>query len=575
MSCSTGGQAYLPPPPPPSSKDEQWLMLLGILLCELAVGMITLGSSVQRYALIMIDPKRRNWCGCSWSTTVWAMGLATYFGGNVVFTCALAFAPASLCAALMATVVVANALISRVLLHERLARCDVHGGLLIMGGIALAASFAPYEPVEYNGADLADLYASAGSIVYLTLLAGAVVGLGALIISHERSEERRNRQRAAEHAEGREMALAAIAAADNAPLAKPPPQGEPPPALPQPPPATDGPTAQHDGADAAGDDRPASPPPSPPAATPPSAPPSAPSADVEAGGCESASADETQRGVAGGGADGVSAAREVLTGREALVASAINFAYPTVIGTLETLVQMMMKGGSSMLLLTFRGDSQLCFANFYAFLTAWALLSVAAIWWLRKGLLFLEVTRLLPIEYGVVTCTSVIGGLVIYQEHRFVPTSNLIYMSLGILLICAGCALVGKRKTMPKRYMPGRVAHDVVAHRMVPVLLMGRRRATAHTSITLVSREDRRELVERPSSASRRADAARASGITSGRSGAPRGSHGRGSGRARHAELSPEIVGDGAARVHVADDPVRTTRDVQHQQHRQQTDAGD
>ena len=55
---------------------------------------------------------------------------------------------------------------------------------------------------------------------------------------------------------------------------------------------------------------------------------------------------------------------------------------------------------------------------FYAFLTAWALLSVAAIWWLRKGLLFLEVTRLLPIEYGVVTCTSVIGGLVIYQEHR-------------------------------------------------------------------------------------------------------------------------------------------------------------
>jgi len=82
---------------------------------------------------------------------------------------------------------------------------------------------------------------------------------------------------------------------------------------------------------------------------------------------------------------------------------------------------MCMKGGSSMLALTAVGDSQLCFAFFWVVLLAWALLSLAAIYWLRKGLVHLPASRLLPIEYGTVTTTSVLGGLVVYQARKGVP----------------------------------------------------------------------------------------------------------------------------------------------------------
>jgi len=175
----------------------------------------------------------------------------------------------------------------------------------------------------------------------------------------------------------------------------------------------------------------------------------------------------------------------------------------SLVGGLETLVQMCMKGGSSMLALTAVGDSQLCFAFFWVVLLAWALLSLAAIYWLRKGLVHLPASRLLPIEYGTVTTTSVLGGLVVYQahkgvplnsflppslpslnavtcpellpsslysflqscdqEHKYVPVSpNLSVMGFGIGLICVGCALVGRRKTLKRKYMPHQLGRQAV-----------------------------------------------------------------------------------------------------------------
>ena len=56
-----------------------------------------------------------------------------------------------------------------------------------------------------------------------------------------------------------------------------------------------------------------------------------------------------------------------------------------------------------------------------------------------------------------------LGGLVLYQEALHVGPLNLCMMGVGILLICFGCGLVGQRKALPRRFMPG----AVVAHRMI------------------------------------------------------------------------------------------------------------
>ena len=191
-----------PPAPPltPGSADAdhqqtsaQWVVL-GVVLCEVAVVMIALGSDLQRYALTMVAPERR--CGpFSCSNTLWFVGLIIYFSGNGVFVAALGLAPASLCAALIATVVVANALISRALLKETLARCDYHGGALIMGGIALTAAFAPYTSVEYSANAIDALIAHPVGQAYLGVICTFCLLMMLLVLYHERKE----RQQAREH----------------------------------------------------------------------------------------------------------------------------------------------------------------------------------------------------------------------------------------------------------------------------------------------------------------------------------------------------------------------------------------
>ena len=84
-------------------------------------------------------------------------------------------------------------------------------------------------------------------------------------------------------------------------------------------------------------------------------------------------------------------------------------------------------------------------------LGGWALTSVAVVYWLRKGLNALPASRLLPIEYGTFTATSVLAGLVCYQEARFLREGHLQLMAVGMGLVLAGCALVGSRRAVRVR----------------------------------------------------------------------------------------------------------------------------
>ena len=107
-------------------------MAVGVVLCEIAIFLLTLGTNMQRYGLSVV-PERgccgRKTLGCiSLSTLVWLSGWAVYIFGNCVFLIAVSLAPATLCSALLATVVIWNALISRMLLGERSMPCDYHGG---------------------------------------------------------------------------------------------------------------------------------------------------------------------------------------------------------------------------------------------------------------------------------------------------------------------------------------------------------------------------------------------------------------------------------------------------------------
>lgn len=308
----------------------------GVALCEVAVVLIAVGANIQRYALSRISPARRWWSCVSVRTAVWLGGLSIYFFANVLYTIALVYAPASLCATLMATIVPINALSSRLILGEVLHLVDIQGGAAITAGISLAAYAAPYKSSRYDADTLASLILNPDSLLLLGSLATVIVVLGVLVLAHEN------------------------------------------------------------------------------------------------GWCSCCCRNTSSQ---------PSRTASVLT-------MAMPFCYPIVIGLLESFVQLAQKGGSSMLALTLGGQSQLGSPVFWQVICLWVGSSLLVVWWLRKGLRRVEASRLLPIEYGAFTSSSVLAGLVVYNEADDLTSDHLTLMGCGVVLVIAGCAFVGSRRAV-------------------------------------------------------------------------------------------------------------------------------
>lgn len=252
MSCSAANSTSLlsSPPPPPGSPpldpgtQGTWLAI-GVILCILAVGLLALGTNVQRYGLAVVEPQGLRCGRISRGTAVWAGGWVIYVCGNGVYTFAVTLAPATLCSALLGTVVVWNGLIARLLLGERLVECDYHGGVLILSGIGLAQAFGPEDSVEHTAPEFVALFGSPAGQAYTACIFLALPTLAFLILWHERLAHRHDAVQQAgagrmievelwsqvsPHEQRRpgQLPSSALAAKPPAP-APPPPSSEPPP----------------------------------------------------------------------------------------------------------------------------------------------------------------------------------------------------------------------------------------------------------------------------------------------------------------------------------------------------------
>jgi uncharacterized membrane protein len=366
-SCALPSALIPPPPPyspPPADGTTDGWIFIGVLMCLISVGLLVLGTNVQRYGLTVVPEK--GCCGyagqclcCSCKNATWLSGWLIYGCGNGVYTYAVTLAPATLCSALLGTAVIWNALISRLLLGEHLEPCDIHGGLLIMAGIALTQVFGPNGSVEHTAPQFVALLSYAGGLSYLFGMLLLIGCLAALVLRHERDEKLTGGGGggAVTPTGGVSIELGSSAGA----------------------PAPDEPPARHG------------------APTP------------------------------------------------TLLARAVPFAYPSVVGAIESLQQLGLIATSRMFYRSLAGDSQFCYAAFWIVLALLILFLLGQVWWLRKALLHLEVTRVLPIEYGTVASLSIIGSLLFFQESRFVPPNFGWAIAAGILLIAAGCTIVGSR----------------------------------------------------------------------------------------------------------------------------------
>lgn len=299
--CAAASALLLPPAPPPpplappGTSSGGGLIFLGVMLCLVAVGLIVLGTNVQRYGLTVVAD--RGCCGghkCK--NTVWILGWLIYACGNAVYTVAVWLAPVTLCAALLGTAVIWNAVIARVLLSERLAACDVQGGLLIVIGMPLLQVFGPTDSVEYTAPQFVALLSNPPGLAYLACVVALILVLMWTILAHERHER--------------------------------------------------------------------------------------------------------LHGGSGGS-----------------VRALMPFAYPVVVGAIESLMNLCLAAVSRMFYRSVAGDDQLCHPAFWVVLGLQLLLLLLLVWWLRKALIHLEVTRVLPIEYGTVSALSIPGSVAKMAEQ--------------------------------------------------------------------------------------------------------------------------------------------------------------
>ena len=397
--CDAGADDIFAPPasPPPDSTvgSELHYIVIGIILCLLSVGLITLGTNVQRYGLVVAQRRR-----CA----IWGGGWGIYLAGLGLYNPAIILAPATLCSALLATVVVWNVLISRVLFKQIIETCDIHGGVLIMAGVFLTNWFGPQASSVYSAADLDDLFLYPGGVAFLAVTLGVTLVLALLVLANERAD--RLSGVAAKYAHKDDVAAADAGGAAS---------------------SSDGSaqTGSHKKKKAENGASHLV-----PAATH--------AAALHASNLELESAAGTQ-----GSPAAAPAAKASAGWRAALMP----FAYPMVVGAIESLGTLCMAPSARMIYSQAAGVNQLCYAVFYLVPIAGVCCFLAQVWWLRKALLHLEVSRQLPVEYGTVSTISVLGFLIFFREGQYVTAEQGAAIAGGIALIVLGCGLIGSRRT--------------------------------------------------------------------------------------------------------------------------------
>uniref|UniRef100_A0A7S2GGI3 Uncharacterized protein n=1 Tax=Haptolina brevifila TaxID=156173 RepID=A0A7S2GGI3_9EUKA len=308
-------------------------VLFGIVICLLSVINLVVGANLQRYALDRIDPRKTLcWGLLSRRGTFWFGALCVYFFANFLYTLALVYAPASLCAMLVATIIPFNVISSKLILGEVSQLADFQGGVTIFSGIAIAAAGAPFTTTTYDIDALRVLLLAPRALGTIGAILITAISLMVCIYLHENMV------------------------------------------------------------------------------------------------CESLPTPRFGR-------------------TYSLLADAVRFAYPVVVGLIESLVQVAQKSASGLFALTVSGQAQWS-NDMIVIVAVWSFFSLTSVWWLRKGLKALEASRLLPVQYGTFTAMSVFVGLYVFDEAALVSHTSLWLIFSGCTLMTIGCIFVGSRRAL-------------------------------------------------------------------------------------------------------------------------------
>ncbi|TFY50268.1 hypothetical protein EVG20_g11618, partial [Dentipellis fragilis] len=133
---------------------------------------------------------------------------------------------------------------------------------------------------------------------------------------------------------------------------------------------------------------------------------------------------------------------QVLAVRPSRTAMFLSLSYASHSGTLSGMCLLFAKSGVELLLLTIGGDNQFWRWEAWMLLLGLVAFALLQLWYLHKALILADPTIVCPLAFCFYNLSSIVNGLVYFDQFSLLPTTHLILVIVGIAVLLGGVWVV-------------------------------------------------------------------------------------------------------------------------------------
>lgn len=374
---------------------------IGIVLVLIACLCYSFGNNLQRYSLLR-KPGELVF-GCLNRNLGWLLGACIYFGANGIYSVALSFAPVSLLSAVFSLTIVTNAACAVFFLGDRVPLMAYPGYFFVLlGAIVFAVAFRA-EVCHFDGSELIEVMTTPQALTYWVVMILVIVVGGVFARNFEKTYPLATETAAQSEGEIIDVEDANKEEDEEKVNDEAPELNE-----------------NEDSAEKANEEDPAL----------------APTAEnVNISNTNDAEMKCTEDDVP---------PKTLLAAR---------LIYPTSLGAIETLGLLILKGFNSLLTSAATGDKadgKMADEDFPNDIGLWIVLIILGVIFFLGIIMFLrltysrfEITGAFPVEFGMLTFSSVLGGFAVFQDYNYVTDAmTWVYIALASISILGGIGVV-------------------------------------------------------------------------------------------------------------------------------------
>ncbi|KAM6498109.1 hypothetical protein JOM56_006057 [Amanita muscaria] len=120
----------------------------------------------------------------------------------------------------------------------------------------------------------------------------------------------------------------------------------------------------------------------------------------------------------------------------------VALSYASFSGILSGMCLLFAKSGIELLLLTVKGNNQFWRWEAWLLILGLVVFALLQMWYLQKALIFAGPTHVCPCAFCFYNLSSIVNGLVYFDQFSLIPTLHLILVSIGIVVLLAGVWVV-------------------------------------------------------------------------------------------------------------------------------------